>query len=89
MIKIKKILIGTNNAGKYREICALLPKDIQKYSPNEFNIKEPKESSKEENIIELQRKLVDLAKRHNAIMEQVGSLALDLQVFCKNNKFSL
>ena len=52
-------------------------------------IKEPKESSKEENIIELQRKLVDLAKRHNAIMEQVGSLALDLQVFCKNNKFSL
>ena len=44
---------------------------------------------KEENIIELQKRLVDLAKRHNAIMEQVGALALDLQVFCKNNKFGL
>jgi hypothetical protein len=52
-------------------------------------IKEPKESSKEENIIELQKRLVDLAKRHNAMMEQVGALALDLQVFCKNNKFGL
>ena len=51
--------------------------------------KEPKESSKEENIIELQKRLVDLAKRHNALMEQVGTLALDLQVFCKNNKFGL
>tara|TARA_B100001996_G_C18623421_1_gene578730 strand:- start:321 stop:917 length:597 start_codon:yes stop_codon:yes gene_type:complete len=53
MIKIKKILIGTNNAGKYREICALLPKDIQKYSPDEFNIKEPEEtgSTFEENSL--------------------------------------
>ena len=47
--------------------------------------KEPKEK----NIIELQKRLVDLAKRHNALMEQVGALALDLQVFCKNNKFGL
>ena len=29
MDKIKKILIGTNNAGKYSEICDLLPKEIK------------------------------------------------------------
>ena len=32
MEKIKEILIGTNNEGKYREICDLLPKKIKKYS---------------------------------------------------------
>ena len=32
MNKIKEILIGTNNIGKYKEICALLPKGIRKYS---------------------------------------------------------
>ena len=36
MDKIKKILIGTNNTGKYREISDLLPKKIQKYSPKNF-----------------------------------------------------
>ena len=38
MKKIKEILIGTNNIGKYREFCALLPKRVKKYSPIEFNI---------------------------------------------------
>jgi len=28
MNKIKEIIIGTNNDGKYKEICALLPKEI-------------------------------------------------------------
>ncbi len=53
MTKIKKILIGTNNEGKYKEICDLLPKDIEKYSPKEFNIKTPKETGKtfEENSL--------------------------------------
>ena len=46
MNKIKKILIGTNNAGKYREICDLLPKEIEKYSPKDFNLKGPKENGK-------------------------------------------
>ena len=45
--------------------------------------KEPKEK----NIVELQKQLVDLARRHNDILEQVASLALDLQVFCKKSKF--
>ena len=46
MRKIKEILIGTNNIGKYKEICDLLPKKVKKYSLKEFDIKSPKESGK-------------------------------------------
>ena len=46
MKKIKEILIGTNNIGKYKEICDLLPNKIQKYSPKEFRISSPKEIGK-------------------------------------------
>ena len=46
MNKIKEILIGTNNKGKYREICNLLPNDLKKYSPKEFNISVPRETGK-------------------------------------------
>ena len=54
MKKIKEIIIGTNNDGKYRELCALLPKEIKKHSPKEFNILSPEESGesfKENSII--------------------------------------
>jgi len=44
MNKIKEIIIGTNNEGKYREICDLLPKNIKKYSPKEFDILSPAET---------------------------------------------
>jgi len=44
MNKIKEIIIGTNNEGKYREICDLLPSDIKKHSPKEFNISSPTET---------------------------------------------
>ena len=43
MKKISKLLIGTNNKGKYREIKDLLPKHIKTYSTSEFNLKSPKE----------------------------------------------
>ena len=46
MNKIKEIIIGTNNGGKYKEICALLPKNIKKYSPKEFDISSPEETGK-------------------------------------------
>ena len=46
MKKIKEIIIGTNNEGKYKEICALLPKNIKKYSPKEFDILSPRETGK-------------------------------------------
>ena len=54
MKKISKLLIGTNNKGKYREICNLLPKYIKTYSTNDFKIKSPKENGltfKENSII--------------------------------------
>ena len=46
MSKIKEILIGTNNKGKYKEICNLLPNELKKYSQKEFNIPTPKETGK-------------------------------------------
>jgi len=46
MDKIKEIIIGTNNEGKYREICDLLPNHIKKYSPKEFGILTPEETGK-------------------------------------------
>ena len=53
MNKIKEILIGTNNIGKYREICNLLPENIKKYSPKDFKLLTPEESGEsfEENSI--------------------------------------
>ena len=46
MNKIKEIIIGTNNIGKSKEICDLLPKNLKKYFPKEFNILSPKENGK-------------------------------------------
>ena len=46
MKKIKKILIGTHNRGKFKEISYLLGKKIKKISPSELNIKSPKEIGK-------------------------------------------
>ena len=46
MNKIREILIGTNNSGKYKEICDLLPVNIKKYSPQELNISSPEETGK-------------------------------------------
>ena len=44
--KINKLLIGTNNKGKLREIKNLLPKNIKIYSTSEFNLKSPIENGK-------------------------------------------
>ena len=43
---MKKILIGTHNIGKFREISFLLNKKIKKISPNSLKIKSPKETGK-------------------------------------------
>jgi len=53
MKKISKLLIGTNNKGKYKEIKDLLPKYIKTYSTTEFKLKSPKEDGRtfEENSI--------------------------------------
>ena len=44
MNKIKEIIVGTNNVGKYKEICNLLPKKIKKYSPKSFKLISPDET---------------------------------------------
>ena len=46
MKKIREVIVGTNNSGKYKEICDLLPATTKKYSPEEFNISSPKEVGK-------------------------------------------
>ena len=51
--KIHKLLIGTNNKGKLREIRSLLPSNIQTFSTSQFKLKSPKENgaSFEENSL--------------------------------------
>ena len=44
--KINKLLIGTNNNGKLREIKSLLPKNIKIYSTTKFDLKSPVENGK-------------------------------------------
>ena len=46
MKKINKIIIGTNNKGKFRELSYLLSKKIQKFYPSKLGIKSPKETGK-------------------------------------------
>jgi len=43
---MKKILIGTHNPGKFKEIAYLLPKKIKKISPINLKITSPKETGK-------------------------------------------
>jgi XTP/dITP diphosphohydrolase len=51
--KIIKLLVGTNNRGKLKEITDLLPKNLEIYSTGDFNIKSPTENGKsfEENSL--------------------------------------
>ena len=46
MKKITKILVGTNNIGKLKEIRSLLPKSLEIYSTSDFKIKSPAENGK-------------------------------------------
>ena len=45
-IKIKKLLIGTNNKGKLKEIRNLIPKNIKTLSTSDFGLKSPLENGK-------------------------------------------
>ena len=44
--KIIKLLVGTNNKGKLKEIEDLLPKNLEIYSASDFKIKSPVENGK-------------------------------------------
>jgi len=43
---MKKILVGTHNKGKFKEISSLISKKYKKVSPITLNIKSPKETGK-------------------------------------------
>ena len=78
MNKIKEILVGTNNIGKYKEICDLLPEKIIKYSPKKFSILTPEETGKsfEENSM---LKASYFAKKTNLIcLSDDSGLEIDL-----------
>ena len=42
--KIVKLFIGSNNQGKIKEISDLLPKTVQILTPQDLNLKSPKET---------------------------------------------
>ena len=44
--KNRQIIIGSNNAGKIKEIRDLLPKTYKIFSPKDFNLRSPKENGK-------------------------------------------
>ncbi len=46
MKKNNKLLVGTHNKGKFKEICKLITKKIKKISPKELKIKAPHETGK-------------------------------------------
>ena len=86
--KIKKLLIGTNNKGKFSEIKALLPKNIKTFSVSQFKIKSPKEngiSFKQNSLI----KAKYFSKKTNIICLADGScLEIDILKKKTRNLFS-
>ena len=46
MLKKNKLIVGTHNKGKFKELCYLLPKNLKKISPLDLKIKAPKETGK-------------------------------------------
>ena len=57
--KILNIIIGTNNAGKLREIRDLLPKKIKIYSPKDLKLRSPKQTGKSYNANTLLKQKYD------------------------------
>ena len=51
----------------------------------EVKTKIQKESKDE--VKELEKRLADLTKHHNIVLDQISNLGLDLQVFCKKSKY--
>jgi XTP/dITP diphosphohydrolase len=82
MKKIEKILIGTHNKGKIKEISCLLNKKIKKISPFQLNIKSPKETGKTfQSNSELKAKYFFKKSKHFTISDDSG-LCID----CLNDK---
>ena len=48
---------------------------------------ESKEKKETDKVKELEKKLSDLTKHHNMVLDQISALGLDLQMFCRKNKY--
>ena len=44
--KVQKLLLATNNPGKFRELKEILPKKIKYFKPKDFRLREPIENGK-------------------------------------------
>ena len=44
--KVQKLLLATNNLGKFRELKEILPKKIKYFKPKDFRLREPVENGK-------------------------------------------
>ncbi len=80
--KISKVLIGTNNKGKLKEIKGLLPKSIKTYSTLDFDLKSPAENGhtfKENSLI----KSKYFSKKTNLVCIADDS---GLEIDCLNKK---
>ena len=42
--KVQKLLLATNNPGKFRELKEILPKKIKYFKPKDFRLREPVEN---------------------------------------------
>ena len=76
--KIKKLLVGTNNQGKLKEISNLLPKNVKIISTKDFKLKSPEENGKtfEENSL---IKSIYFSKKTNLIcLADDSGLEIDL-----------
>jgi len=73
-----KLIIGSNNVGKIKEISDLFPKKIEYYTPKQLNIKSPKETGKtfKENSI-IKAKFFSKKSRMTCIADDSG-LEIDM-----------
>ena len=80
--KITKLLIGTNNKGKLREIRDLLPKGIKTHSTYRYNLKSPAENgnSFEENS-KIKSKYFSNKTNLICLADDSG-----LEIFCLNKR---
>ena len=51
--KVKKILIATNNPGKFIELKEILPRKIKYFKPKDFKLKEPEDKTASAKQLEL------------------------------------
>ena len=78
MTKIKEIIIGTNNEGKSKEISDLLPKELKKHFPKDYNLSSPPETGKSFNENSLIKASYFSKKTNLVCLSDDSGLEIDL-----------